>query len=618
MKQLKKIAKNKKVKKVIKRVKPTLLYIWQHRWSRILILCLPVVIYYLPLLLTGNKERPGDSDYYFALYEGFRKSVLTYHQFPWWDPWISGGVPLFGNIEFGLISVASPLVLLFGPVIGIKLSLLVYGLIAFFGARRLLQRYFQSSELRSIALAYVFAFSGFFAARSSGHFTFPLVSFSPWLIYFFLYVRERYAWLKFALIYSLLLDTAPHYAAIMTTDTLALLFVFGTLRLGRNKNRKLTFSVFMPRDRLFALAKAALLIIVLIGYRMYYVLDFYKDYRRTLAVSSETFTTVQNGFLALWGQPNYNDASSHGLHWGWIEVEAYIGIGTLVAILAILFAWLFYKKKFAKQFSRPIWWIVALFVLFFALGMGDFSRFAPYTLAQKLPLFSDMRVATRWLYWDSCLVLVIIAAYKGKKYAGAVTLFAILAALELLVRYPLLISRAYTVPTLQYRSAAAPFYQEKYNRVPRPEYQNNKAWNKEFWYDQNLYESTKNNIGEPLASDSLLYKTYYGATWRCQYFPDRVPCPFVVSDNAKVAYWSPNHIKLERTGPGPIDLDMNPGRGWKINGQYVFEQGKSVDAMAYFKFGQGQDNQKAYDIVYAPKFSPNWFGSKLDHLMHKL
>ncbi len=35
-------------------------------------------------------------------------------------------------------------------------------------------------------------------------------------------------------------------------------------------------------------------------------------------------------------------------------------------------------------------------------------------------------------------------------------------------------------------------------------------------------------------------------------------------------YWSPGKIVLERTGTGPIELNMNPGRDWYVNGKQVF------------------------------------------------
>lgn len=603
--------------KVVDVITTACVYVWSKRWLRILILCSPIVIYYLPLLLTGNNESPGDPDYYIALYEGFRKTVLVYHQFPWWDPWIAGGVPLFGNIQFGLISISSPLVLLFGAPMGLKLSLLIYGFIAFFGMKRLLMRYFQSTELRAIALAYVFTFCGYFEARAyMGHFTFPLAAFTPWAVYYYLYIHERRAWLKFAVVMGLLIDTAPHYTAIMTVYVLGILFIIETVRLHRLKS-DFSLTVTQRRERFIALIKAVALFVILTGYRMFFVVEFFKDYQRALDVGAEKFTTLQNAFIAMWGSPNFVTSPYRGLTWGWGEIETYIGIGTLVGICLILLAWiLYYRKNFRPQFSRSIVTLFVVFILFLLLGMGDFSRLSPYALAQYLPLFSAMRVATRWIFWDACIVLLILAAYRGRKFGRTITLVCLLAAIELLIRYPVIMSQAYFLPTYQYRSATAPFYQERYNRVPRPAYAHDKQFQQQFWFDQNLYESTKNNVGEPLASDSLLYKTYLGATYRCQYLPNRIPCPFVTTNNARITYWSPNHIKLVRTGPGEIKLDMNPGDGWRVNNTYPFGVDKSVTATAYFQFGN--DNAKTYDIVYAPKLTPSWMAWKINQVENKL
>jgi hypothetical protein len=590
--------------------------VWRMRWARVAILCLPIVAYYFPLLLTGNKTAPGDPDYYFALYEGFRKTVLDYHQFPWWDPWIAGGVPLFGNVQFGLIGVSAPLVLVFGTVFGLKLSLLFYGIIAFFGARRLIHRYFQASEVRSIALAYVFTFSGYFAARAyMGHFTFPLVAYSPWVIYYYLYIQEKHAWVKFSLVLALFIDTAPHYPAIMTLDILVLLFTIETAKALLRKRRTSALANFKNRSKMFL--RAGTLLLLLVGYRMYYVLDFFKDHQRTLDVATEKFTTVQNGFLAMWWYPDFSTAPARRLIWSWGEIETYIGIGTFFAICLITIASFHNRKKIRAQFSRPVLALLGLFVIFFSLGMGDFGRFSPYLIAQKLPLFSAMRVATRWIFWDSCIVLLFIAAYKGKMFSRTITILCVIAAVELFIRYPILISEAYSFPVQQHRSATASFYQEKYYHVPRPEFDGSAILAKKYWSDRNLLEATDDNVGEPFASDSLLYKTFFGKTWRCEYTDNRKPCPFVVSKNASVSYWSPNEIKLVRTGPGPIDIDMNPGKGWRINGTYPFGGDGSVKAEAYFKFGYA-NQQKTYDIVYAPKFSFKWVTWELNRLRHKL
>ena len=82
-----------------------------------------------------------DWNYFFQVYEAVRLSILRYGQFPWWNIWCCGGVPLFANPQVGLFSINGVMVLLFGTVLGLKLSLVAHMLFGFEGMRRLLRRY---------------------------------------------------------------------------------------------------------------------------------------------------------------------------------------------------------------------------------------------------------------------------------------------------------------------------------------------------------------------------------------------------------------------------------------------------------------------------------------------
>ncbi|HSW74483.1 MAG TPA: hypothetical protein VLG16_01290 [Candidatus Saccharimonadales bacterium] len=601
----------------VRRMELIIRKVWAVRWARIAILSLPILIYYLPLLLSGNKISAGDPDYYMSLYEGFRRSVLEFHQFPWWDPWIAGGVPLFGNVQFGLVSVPTPFVLLFGTAFGIKLGMFVYGIIGFFGARRLFYRYFGTSPARAIALAYVFVFCGFFAARvRMGHITFPLAVLTPWILYYYFYIQEKGSWWKFALWLSLLILSSPHYIAIMTVYMVGIIFAVDVIRkfwVLKQRQRNLKSLWAKNKQWFMKLLKAAALIILLTAYRMYYVIDFFRDHQRKLSVSNEHYTGLKNIFQAIWWHADFVHTPNQGLLWGWGEIATYIGFTTFIAICLIFVSWLFYRKKFLSQFSHSLVGMVIVAFTFMMMGMGDFARWAPYALAQKLPLFSAMRVSTRWIFWVACMSLVIIAAYKGRKYARTITVLCFIAAIELLIRYPATMPQPYFIHTTQYRAASAPFYEERYNHVPRPQYINDRQFQKDYWFDQNLLESTDNNVGQVFASDSLLYEAALGQTIRCGIGAgNRMPCPFVESNNAKVTYWSPAKVIVERTGPGAIELDMNPGRGWRVNDLYPFTKGKSVSPTDRFLFGG--DNKKTYTITYAPKFSPSWFIWKIKRI----
>lgn len=60
-------------------------------WLSLIIL---LGLVYYPYILTGSKIAfvNGDFDYFLQNYEAIRKTILEYHQFPWWNPWSGGGV----------------------------------------------------------------------------------------------------------------------------------------------------------------------------------------------------------------------------------------------------------------------------------------------------------------------------------------------------------------------------------------------------------------------------------------------------------------------------------------------------------------------------------------------
>jgi hypothetical protein len=370
----------------------------------------------------------------------------------------------------------------------------------------------------------------------------------------------------------------------------------------------------MLKSRFYSLIKAVLLIMILTFYRLFFVYDFFKDYSRIIKPDSESFTNPLNIFLAMWGYPSIY-TSSHGLTYSWGEITSYIGIGTLIALLLIIASCIFYRNHNSK-FSIKLYIPLVLLIICFMLSLGYAGSLSPYSLAQNLPLFNAMRVATRWVFWISFLVLIIIASYKGKKFAKIVTLGCIIAAIELFIRYPIQISEAYKLETCNYKSEF--FHQEKYNNIPRIDCVNGNTLNNVPSYDENLFESTKNNIGQVYVADSLFdtsknNSNLFANTQRCRGTATDKPCPFVISNNAKVEYWSPNYIKVIRTSPGAIEIDMNPGNGWRINNQYPFYNLKSVSATDRFIFGTN-DTENKYDILYAPRLSPSWLIWRLKNL----
>lgn len=563
-----------------------------------LLLALPVVIYMLPILLSGNLIASGDADYQFQFYDAFRRSILEFHQFPWWNPWVSGGVPLFANAQFGPLSIQSLLVLPFGAVMGIKLSFLIYLLIGFFSMRALVGGPLKAPKLTAILIAYIWTFSSFSAYRMTGHFTFMLFHFLPLVFYLYLTRKAgKWRWLQLGLVFSLMIWSSPHYSTIMTMLVLGIFFI-ADLSAAWIKQRKSAhvFRDFLQTTLLGDLkfwAKTGLLTLVLSGYRLYFALAFIHDFPRPGNAFPEPYFGVKNTFLALFGPLQYGSHAPVPPIWSWMEASYSIGTPTLLALI-LLFIWSLRKiKKLDKIYSYSPWVLTVIILLFVLLAQGRFAVYAPFSLLQKLPVLDSMRVAMRWLLPSSFVLLLLIGAYRAPQFRKSLNLLLSLSVIQLFVTGMLFTTTAFTLTQQPYtRSKQAPFEQQiswDANRVI---------------YDENLLGGTENNYGQVIAADSLVDTRAPGSTVRCDVDEG---CSFVLTHNARVTYWSPNLIRLERTGKGPIQLNMNPGDGWTINSRYAFKNLKVTDPTGTFTISYPDST---FILRYAPRLSPQWLLTK--------
>jgi len=178
---------------------------------------LPVIIYVFKfsLLYRNGIFRGEDWDYFAQTYQAARQTILYYHQFPWWNAWSLGGVPLFANPQFGLFSFPMLLVLLFGTIPGLHISIFLYFILGFWGMYLLLQRLGSGSKIISVLLAYIWIFSSFNVYHlAGGHFTFAVYLLSPWAFLAVLNIQKRFGWLWFGLVATVLIQTAAHYLTV--------------------------------------------------------------------------------------------------------------------------------------------------------------------------------------------------------------------------------------------------------------------------------------------------------------------------------------------------------------------------------------------------------------------
>lgn len=132
---------------------------WKNR-SALFSLVTLVTLFYLPLFNNIRFSVPG-LDWYeaYPFPSFFRLSVFNYHQFPLRAPHFAGGYPLIGHPYDLSLSPVSLLVLLFGPIAAIKLSVFLIFLLSticvYFLARQVLRHNFAGALFSAL----VFGFS---------------------------------------------------------------------------------------------------------------------------------------------------------------------------------------------------------------------------------------------------------------------------------------------------------------------------------------------------------------------------------------------------------------------------------------------------------------------------
>lgn len=571
----------------------------QNKWVFVGAVSLFVCLFFYQYVATQGRLIEGDFDYYAQMYEAFRISVLEYGQFPSWNPWMAGGVPLYANPQFGLISIQSVLVLIFGTIYGMKLAYVAYALAGFWGMYLLGRRVTGASKLRALLVSFIWIACGFFAGHGIMHFTFALFFLLPWLFFFVFKRHEKRSWLWFGILEALMLLSSIHYAFLMTTLVMAVFFVLTLIEFTPARGKIPIRFKIEKQDILFVL-KAASVILVLAGPRFIATWVFVSNNERIID-SPEIYPTLNVLFHALFLPVGYVTATPHPLQWGWWEYSMYIGIGAGLAFLVALIVGaknLLTKSRDTliknKSFFIPI---AIVGVLGFLTALGDFGPLSPYNILHHLPGFTQTRVPSRWLLMSMFAILIFLMAWK--KNVKIINVLLLLSVIELFCMFG-----PVTRPGNEQLALPPVTYSDTF-----VQYDNNyEHLNIKNDINQSYLHATSKNIGQIYADDSLvntLNKVY--GTKRCA--SNTTPnCSFVLSNNAKLTYWSPNKIVLERTGPGDIHINMNPYYAWMVNEKYVYWQFTRLDPNADFII---HDPSAKITLTYSPKFSTGWLKEKL-------
>lgn len=584
----------------------------------VLLILLPIILFFWQYLFTGNKTIMGDFDYYSQQYEAARISILEYHQFPLWNPWLSGGIPLISNPQFGLFAPPMAFVLVFGTLYGMKLAYVFYALAGFLGMYRLSKDALGADRTRSLLVSYIWIFGGFFAGHTIAHFTFISFFLLPWLVYFIAQrTKLRYAWFGLGVVESVVILTSIHYAFLMMTLALAVYFMLQLLSISVKKGTA-SLSVSIDRATSLFIAKTLAVIVVLAGWQFIFTY-VYVSHNQRINVIPEIAPSLGVIFQALF-MPIGTLLDYPKTTWGWGEYSMQIGIGVLLALLVcvasvpkMLFAHR-KRKRATKEYPlaniRLVLTMLTVGVIGLSLALGNFASWSPFNMLLQLPGFEQTRVPSRWVIFLAFSLLVLLASWQHHK--RLINILLLISVLELFLTNgpPRIHGQPWvSLPAADYNSSITQYdngfiHYDGREKVPA----NEMPWH---YY----YYTTTQNIGQIYADDSLintLSSTPLLLSSRCAQNTDKT-CTFVRTHNADVAYWSPNKIILQRTGPGLIELNMNVSAGWRINGKYPFAHDLKLDPGQHFLLQD--DGEKLYTLQYAPKLSPNWLTWKIDSVL---
>ncbi|HVN64764.1 MAG TPA: hypothetical protein VMT58_09020 [Candidatus Binataceae bacterium] len=311
-------------------------------------------------------------------------TIAHFHQFPVWDPYKCGGMPLFANPQSAVLTPFIVLSLLFGSVAGIRLEGIAHVALAFGGAY-LLARVVGISKVGAIACAIAFAGSSWpYLHFELGQANFMSLAYLPWSIAaLWLGIERRrlfYAAIAGFVLTLTLTEGAP-YQFIFTATVLGVLAAIVAIQ------RRSGFPLLMLAvTALFAAGFGAVKILPVAAYAGWHstVRDWNEAYGpRDLL--TYLFWRVPDEAISPMVLMNTNSGLALVRH-PYFELDAYVGIlfGGVALLGAIL------------NFKRSLPWI-ALAVALLALAAGNLGPISPWALTHHVPFLASTRIPARWL-----------------------------------------------------------------------------------------------------------------------------------------------------------------------------------------------------------------------------
>lgn len=316
-----------------------------------------------------------DWDQFTFWYAVPQKTILRYHQFPLWNPYANGGNVLLAHPHSGFLNPFFVFILLFGPVVGLKLLIFIHvflGLAGMFYFARLLGL----RRLFAYPVSFIYMFSSIFPLHlTEGHFDFISMAYIPWILFFALGAVNRLSRVIFAaLLLALMIFSGAVYPLVVLIFFMTVFFVLSAVKSRNYAHIKVI---------LFTMLGALLLS----GIKIVPMLEFIKENPRVVTQRDGMtlpllFTSLSDSRQELYDREDWEPTNINE----WHEYGAYVG--SLPMILA-LFAALFYFKE--------LWPLITTVLLSLIIVMGNKFIIDTWHFLHYLPIFSNFSSNSRFI-----------------------------------------------------------------------------------------------------------------------------------------------------------------------------------------------------------------------------
>lgn len=323
-----------------------------------------------------------DQQYFFL--EILRKSIMEYAEIPSWNPYYSGGMPVFENPLTKIPSIPLLLALVLGTVQSLKVSFILYYFSGLVGSFLLFNKGLRITPSISFMGTILFMQSGWIIEHTyPGHCNFYSNMILPWVYYFLiLSIRKKeffYMLLSGILISYLVWDGNIYFFLY----TYFILFLLSCYILVTEKTLRTVgiIAVIMTIGLSFSL------------FRILPTLDYYLDFGfffkpDALPLKIEEIWKIftirsQHPLLAR----NFPDQQ-----YRWWEYGNYIGLIPFFLLPISILGMYLKNRKLLLGF-------MILGTLLLLLMMGKFHDLSPASLLGKIPGYTNLRSHARWSFY---------------------------------------------------------------------------------------------------------------------------------------------------------------------------------------------------------------------------